>query len=59
MCGDGGGGAPPASPLSGPDVRGLGLEFPPHQEIVPSWGRLQELVGNGFEDIKARYYFFR
>lgn len=28
-----------------PGGLGLGLEFPPHQEISPSWKRSQELVG--------------
>lgn len=32
-----------ARPSSGLDVWGLGLEFPPHQEIAPSWERWQEL----------------
>ena len=32
---------------------GLGWNLHRHQEIAPSWERLQELVGNGFGDIKA------
>lgn len=43
MYGGGGWGELPASPSSGLDVWGLGLEFPPHQEITPSWERRQEL----------------
>ena len=42
----------PASPLSCLEVWGLGLEFPPHQEISPFLGEITGAGGKGTGDIR-------
>ena len=42
----------PASPLSHLEVWGLGLEFPPHQEISPFLGEITGAGGKGTGDIR-------